>query len=673
MRTKRFTKKPAWLADSLVGAVAALGPLALYALTLPRTVVLEDDSLFLMAGEHLGVAHPPGYPLYTLICHLFMQLPFGSPALLGHLSSAALGALACAGVYACARLLGASRLPGLVAAWLFGASEHFWSQAIIAEVYTLNAALFFAAFALILHGVRQPGRIWPWAAAAAAYGLSLANHWPLMVLAAPGLALAAWPALPRIPRRLPLLALIAFVCASLPYVWMVLRSWQEPPISFYGPLEDWGAFWHYFSRSGYEGVDESLGAGWLDRLAYLWWFVQQLAWQLTLPGFALAGLGLWRMLRGRRVAREDRVAGWGGALVLLGNSVLLVFLLGFDFDARNLSVFRPYSLVCYGIAAVWLALGAQWLLDRWAPTAAPWLKLGATALAGAGMVAQSLWADWTANDRSGSHFAERHARLMFDLLPADAVLFLFDDEEVGPLGYYHFVEGRRPDLSLLSTQGLVFGNRLFSWRQPRREQQAALRRFLAGTDRPVFYSVGEEEFPHGLGVRHWGFAKEAVRNGQPGLLELRLHPGSDAYFEELLDMQPIDAWERFRRDKLLFAYGEYLGYVALGADPELNERVGGSMQRADGSFFALMGMAEVLLAHGDATHLALVEGWLRKAEGRQEEIMTKERRARFLYLQGFCTYRLGRAPQARALFEASRAIYPHPENAAIAALRQIGR
>ena len=26
----------------------------------------------------------------------------------------------------------------------FGASEHFWSQAIIAEVYTLNALLFFA-------------------------------------------------------------------------------------------------------------------------------------------------------------------------------------------------------------------------------------------------------------------------------------------------------------------------------------------------------------------------------------------------------------------------------------------------------------------------------------------------------------------------------------------------
>ena len=646
-------------------------PLALFALTLPHTVVLEDDGLFLMAGEHLGVAHPPGYPLYTLLCYLFMQLPFGTPALLGHFSSAVLGALACAGVYGCARLLGASWLPSLIAAWLFGASEHVWSQAIIAEVYTLNSALFFAAFALILHGVRNEQRNWVWFGAAALFGLSLANHWPLMVLAAPGLALAAWPALPRILRGLWWrLALVALVCASLPYVWMVLRSWQDPLISFYGPLEDLGAFLHYFTRGGYGDADESLGAGWGDRAAYLWWFAKQLTWQLTVPGFALAALGLWWLLRGAEVAREDRMAGWGGAFVLLGNSMALIFLLGFDFDDRNVSVFRPYSLVCYGIVAIWLALGSQWLLSRWA--AAPWLRLGATALAGIGMVAQSVWVDWTANDRSDSDFAERHAQLMFDLLPRDAVLFLYEDEEVGPLGYYHFVEGQRPDLTLRSTQGLVFGNRLFSWQTPPREQQAALSQFIEGTSRPVFYTVSEQKFPHGLGVRNFGFAKEVLRERQPDVLELRVDPGSQTYFEELMAMRPVDAWERFRRDKLLFTYGEYLGYVTIGADPQMNERLADSMQHADRSFFSLMGMAEVLLGQGDETHLPLAEDLLRKARGRQGEVMSKERRARFMYLQGFSAFRNGRVPQARAHFAASQAVYPHPENAAISALRQIG-
>ena len=109
--------------DAAALAAAVLGPLALYAATLPRTVVLEDDGLFLMAGVHLGVAHPPGYPLYTLIVHLFTRLPFGDPAFLGHLSSAVLGALACGAVYCCARLLRASPSPALTAAWLFAVSE----------------------------------------------------------------------------------------------------------------------------------------------------------------------------------------------------------------------------------------------------------------------------------------------------------------------------------------------------------------------------------------------------------------------------------------------------------------------------------------------------------------------------------------------------------------------
>ena len=116
--------------DAAALAAAVLGPLALYVATLPRTVVLEDDGLFLMAGVHLGIAHPPGYPLYTLIVHLFTRLPFLDAAFLGHLSSAVLGALACGAVYCCARLLRASPAPALTAAWLFGVSEQFWSQAI---------------------------------------------------------------------------------------------------------------------------------------------------------------------------------------------------------------------------------------------------------------------------------------------------------------------------------------------------------------------------------------------------------------------------------------------------------------------------------------------------------------------------------------------------------------
>ena len=224
------------------------GPLVLYLFTIPRTVVLEDDGLFLMVAKHLGIAHPPGYPLFTGIAHIFLQLPFGTDAFRGHLASAFLGALACGVLFGCARLLGASVWAALTGAWAFGASEHFWSQAIIAEVYTLNALLFFATYLLILKDLRAPdSRTWWWGASIS-FGLSLANHYPLMVLAFPGLFVLALPVWRNVLSRLPELILLSLSSAALPYLGMVWRSLQNPSISFYGPIEGWQSFWFYFSR-----------------------------------------------------------------------------------------------------------------------------------------------------------------------------------------------------------------------------------------------------------------------------------------------------------------------------------------------------------------------------------------------------------------------------------------
>lgn len=190
--------------DAAALAAAVFGPLALYAATLPRAVALEDDGLFLMAGAHLGIAHPPGYPIHTLIVHLFTRLPFGDAAFTrAPVERGARGAGLRGRVLLCAAAAGVAG-PALSAAWFFGVSEQFWAQAIITEVYTLNALLFFAAYALALLGARAPERGWPLWCAAVAWGAGLATHWPLTVLATPGLGLVLLPAwravLPRLPR-----------------------------------------------------------------------------------------------------------------------------------------------------------------------------------------------------------------------------------------------------------------------------------------------------------------------------------------------------------------------------------------------------------------------------------------------------------------------------------------
>ncbi len=114
---------------------------ALYLRTLaPSVAFLFDDSLeFQLVGFKLAIAHPTGYPLYTLLLKLFSLLPVGDVAYRANLSSALFGALAVTLVYLIVWQLSESIAASLVAAVALAISPVFWSQAVIAEVYALNA------------------------------------------------------------------------------------------------------------------------------------------------------------------------------------------------------------------------------------------------------------------------------------------------------------------------------------------------------------------------------------------------------------------------------------------------------------------------------------------------------------------------------------------------------
>src|SRR5918992_5973378 len=165
-----------WAQAALVAALL----FALYAATSPRTVAAEDDGLFVLSSYYRGVEHPPGYPLFTLVGHLFTYLPFGSVAYRVHLASAFFGALSGAAAWLCARLLVPGRLAAWLAAFALGLTPVFWSQAIIAEAYTLNTFFFLVLAYLGLRACPSPAqpsgggaerRILPWMAFV--FGLSL--------------------------------------------------------------------------------------------------------------------------------------------------------------------------------------------------------------------------------------------------------------------------------------------------------------------------------------------------------------------------------------------------------------------------------------------------------------------------------------------------------------------
>src|SRR4030095_14143118 len=64
--------------------------------TLAPTVTLVDSGELIVAARFLGVAHPPGFPLYVMLTHLASLLPIGNIAARINFASAFFAALACA-------------------------------------------------------------------------------------------------------------------------------------------------------------------------------------------------------------------------------------------------------------------------------------------------------------------------------------------------------------------------------------------------------------------------------------------------------------------------------------------------------------------------------------------------------------------------------------------------
>jgi hypothetical protein len=154
------TTKHSWnrIGDGLLAACCLLFSLALYVTTLaPSVARLFDDSLeFPLVVQRLAIAHPTGYPLYTLLAKLFTLGPWHNVAWAVNLLSAVAGAVAVALVYLVARQLTRRRWSALLGAAALAVSPVFWSQAVIAEVYTLNAVFVAGLLWLALRWAQRP-------------------------------------------------------------------------------------------------------------------------------------------------------------------------------------------------------------------------------------------------------------------------------------------------------------------------------------------------------------------------------------------------------------------------------------------------------------------------------------------------------------------------------------
>ena len=366
--------------------------LALYLRTLAPGLLAGDSAEFQMAAWNWGLAHATGYPLYLLLGGLWQRLftPLyalsngvgwlnTTPATALNAFSALNGALAVALLYLLlVRILpqpnnapSSDAIRRAVAAFgaaLFAVNPTFWLQATIAEVYTLHALFIIlillaaTSFPPVESPDSPPTNHSPFTIHRSPFtiafllGLSLTHH-ATTALLFPALAIYLW--LTRRRWRLTpattLLALFLFVLPLLFYVYIPLRStpaaspWYYPQIGdlaldLYG--SGWPAFVDFVSgRSiavGFRDASE-LGAP-LAEAARFWripftWF-----------GLLLVALGVIALVRSRR---------WP----LLALTVVYALSQQTFNLFYNIGDIFVYYIPLYLVGAIWAGFGAMALVD----------------------------------------------------------------------------------------------------------------------------------------------------------------------------------------------------------------------------------------------------------------------------------------------------------------------
>ncbi|MDR0993474.1 MAG: DUF2723 domain-containing protein [Verrucomicrobiota bacterium] len=204
--TGAFFRRIDWWAFWIVSLLTLL----VYTYTLAPTVTLEDSGELAVASDFLGVPHPPGYPIWTLLTWFF-QWVFHWVTYNGHpnpawgvgFSSAVSGAFACGLLALLISRSGADLLrsvstlterisfrtenmlclvAGISGGMLLAFSPVLWSQSVIVEVYALNALFQMAVLLLIYMWMCRPKNDTLLYVAAFLFGLGLTNHQTLLFL-----------------------------------------------------------------------------------------------------------------------------------------------------------------------------------------------------------------------------------------------------------------------------------------------------------------------------------------------------------------------------------------------------------------------------------------------------------------------------------------------------------
>ncbi|MCB2206451.1 DUF2723 domain-containing protein [bacterium] len=461
------TRRLRWFASLAVFLLC----LIVYVLTLAPSMDFIDAGELSAVAHTWGIAHPTGYPLFTLLAGLWANLPLGDGIYRMNLFAAILSAAA-AGVTvqwlyvlltvpvkrkrgvakkqknakkSASSVRSTSVTPGgmlpLAAAFagalLLGLSGTYWRTALSIEVYPLHVfmlslLLWRSAVLFFVPESESDTFRRRLLVLALLLGLSFGNHMSTIFLLPAFAVLLVWQHGKREGFwRDVAVAVPVFAAGLLPYLYLPLRAASDPWLNWGDPVT-LNALYRHVSGAQYSVWMFSSAAAWQKQFAYAFTAFTR---DMVYAGFAAAVIGAflsWK--RGAPLA----------AYLLLLFLTCLVWASGYDIHDID-----SYFLLAFFVLAIWASFTIAELPSM--------VAKGMSATAGTAIVGALLVFPLLLNasrvSQAGNTLVEDYTHGVFASLQKNALIISYQwDYWVSASYYYQLVENLRPDVIVLDKE-----------------------------------------------------------------------------------------------------------------------------------------------------------------------------------------------------------------------------
>lgn len=440
-----------------------------YLVTLAPSVVQIDTGELATVMSRAGIAHPTGYPLFTIVGYIFLLLPLPVTEIF---AANLLAAIYVAGgvllfTFWADKLFNAFAIPQSAqsenkrnskkekinsqvkvqflgenvrmlavagGALVLAFSKTFWFQSTSIEVYSLHILLINLVIFTLVRAYLSVGSYKDWLYVAGSLALAFSNHMTTLLIL-PGIAVLFFQKEKfgsSAFRKLAVMLALFFPLLALIYSYLPIRAAMHPVLNWGNPI-DFERFARHFMGKQYQvwlfsSVDSAK-----EQLEY---FFSNFPSEFFYAGLALIIPGVFTLFK------LNRIIGWF-ALVTFWSTVLY----SINYDIADID---SYFLLAFIICGLWAASGVVFLYGLSGKLESPFPVAAGIIIVISGIIFAG---NFSYNNHSGEYIYEDYTKAVLGNCEENAIIFSYQwDYFISASYYYQNVEDYRTDITVIDKE-----------------------------------------------------------------------------------------------------------------------------------------------------------------------------------------------------------------------------